>query len=85
MMIRSRRTLGVDMNVVAKRGGSGAKAHAYAMGKPKDGYTILALTQSHLYTIVSVGALHFCEASLRSPSTTWSASPAPWTIPPSSQ
>lgn len=51
MMIRSRRTLGVDMNVVAKRGGSGAKAHAYAMGKPKDGYTILALTQSHLYTI----------------------------------
>ena len=51
MMIRSRRVLGVDMNVVAKRGGSGAKAHSYASGKPKDGYTVLALTQSHLYTI----------------------------------
>jgi putative tricarboxylic transport membrane protein len=51
MMIRSRRNLGVDMNVVAKRGGSGAKAHQYALGKAKDGYTILALTQTHLYTI----------------------------------
>ena len=51
MMIRSRRTLGVDMRVVAKRGGSGAKAHSYAMGQAKDGYTVLALTQSHLYTI----------------------------------
>jgi putative tricarboxylic transport membrane protein len=51
MMIRSRRNLGVDMSVVAKRGGSGAAAHQYAAGKPKDGYTILALTQSHLYTI----------------------------------
>ena len=51
MMIRSRRVLGVDMNVVAKRGGSGASAHQYAMGKPRDGYTVLALTQSHLYTI----------------------------------
>ncbi len=51
MMIRSRRNLGVDMNVVAKRGGSGAKAHQYALGKAKDGYTMLALTQTHLYTI----------------------------------
>jgi len=30
MMIRARRVLGVDMSVVAKRGGSGAKAHHYA-------------------------------------------------------
>ena len=51
MMIRSRRVLGVDMSVIARRGGSGAKAHQYALGKPKDGYTVLALTQSHLYTI----------------------------------
>ena len=51
MMIRSRRELKTDMAVVAKRGGSGAAAHTYAQGKPKDGYTILALTQSHLYTI----------------------------------
>lgn len=51
MMIRSRRELGVDMRVVAKRGGSGASAHSYANSKPKDGYTMLALTQTHLYTI----------------------------------
>ncbi len=51
MMIRSRRYLGVDMSVNAQRGGSGAQAHHYAMGKPRDGYTVLALTQTHLYTI----------------------------------
>jgi putative tricarboxylic transport membrane protein len=51
MMIRSRRNLKVDMAVVAKRGGSGAAAHAYAMSKPRDGYTLIALTQTHLYTI----------------------------------
>jgi putative tricarboxylic transport membrane protein len=37
--------------VIAKRGGSGAKAHQYASQKPKDGYTLMALTQTHLYTI----------------------------------
>ncbi len=51
MMIRTRRELDVDMAVVSKRGGSGAKAHQYAIGKDRDGYTVLALTQSHLYTI----------------------------------
>jgi len=51
MMIRARRVLGVDMRVIAKRGGSGAKAHQYAAKKPKDGYTLMALTQTHLYTI----------------------------------
>jgi tripartite-type tricarboxylate transporter receptor subunit TctC len=52
MMIRSRRNLGGDMVVVSKRGGGGAKAQTYANGKPRDGYTVLALTQTHLYTIV---------------------------------
>jgi len=51
MMIRSRRELGVDMSVTSQRGGSGAKAHQYALSKPRDGYTVLALTQTHLYTI----------------------------------
>jgi len=51
MMIHAREELDVDMSVVSKRGGSGAKAHQYAMSKPRDGYTVLALTQSHLYTI----------------------------------
>ena len=50
-MSRTRRGLDVDMTVVSKRGGSGAAAHQYALGRPRDGYTVLALTQSHLYTI----------------------------------
>ncbi|MDB9862184.1 tripartite tricarboxylate transporter substrate binding protein [Litorivicinus sp.] len=51
MMIRSRRTLDTDMYVVSKRGGSGAKAQNYVLTKPADGHTIMALTQSHLYTM----------------------------------
>jgi len=51
MMIRARRVLGVDMRVIAKRGGSGAKAHQFANQRPKDGYTLMALTQTHLYTV----------------------------------
>jgi len=51
MMIRARRNLNTDMVVVAKRGGSGAAAHVYADSKPRDGHTMLALTQTHLYTI----------------------------------
>lgn len=51
MMVDTRKALGVDMVVVTKRGGSGVKAHQYALSRPRDGYTILALTQSHLYTI----------------------------------
>ena len=49
--IRTRRNLGTDISIVAKRGGSGAKAQNYVLSKPADGYTILALTQSHLYTM----------------------------------
>lgn len=51
MMIRTRRNLDVDMAVNSQRGGSGAAAHQYASGKPRDGHTVLALTQTHLYTI----------------------------------
>ncbi len=51
MMVDTRRELGVDMVVITKRGGSGVKAHQYALGRPRDGYTVLALTQSHLYSI----------------------------------
>jgi len=49
--IRTRRNLGTDISIVAKRGGSGAKAQNYVLTKPADGYTIMALTQSHLYTM----------------------------------
>lgn len=51
MMIRTRRELGVDMVVNSQQGGGGATAIDYAMKKPKDGYTVLAMTQTHLYTI----------------------------------
>lgn len=51
MMIRSRRNLETDMYVVSKRGGSGAAAQEYVLSRPADGYTIMALTQTHLYTI----------------------------------
>lgn len=51
MMIRARRILGQDMRVISKRGGSGVQAHAFGNSRPKDGYTLMALTQTHLYTI----------------------------------
>ena len=51
MSIRTRKELGGDIQIVSKRGGSGAAAHKYAMSRPKDGHTLLALTQTHLYTI----------------------------------
>ncbi len=51
MMIRSRRILGIDMNVVAKRGGSGSAAQNYVLSQPADGCTLIALTQTHLYTL----------------------------------
>ena len=51
MMIRARRELDQDMMVVSKRGGSGLKAQNYVMSRPADGHTLIALTQTHLYTI----------------------------------
>ena len=51
MTIRSRRELEADIAVVPKRGGSGSAAHKYVMERPRDGHTLLALTQTHLYTI----------------------------------
>jgi putative tricarboxylic transport membrane protein len=51
MMIRTRRELEREMAVVAHRGGSGAKAQNYVLSKPADGCTVMALTQSHLYTM----------------------------------
>ena len=51
MSIRSRRYLKEDMQIVGKRGGSGAKAQNYTLTRPKDGCTLMALTESHLYTL----------------------------------
>jgi putative tricarboxylic transport membrane protein len=51
MSVRTRRYLKTDIQVVGKRGGSGAKAQNYTLTRPKDGCTIMALTESHLYTM----------------------------------
>ena len=51
MMIRTRRELKTEMTVNAQRGGSGAKAQNYVLSKPADGCTVMALTQTHLYTM----------------------------------
>ena len=51
MSVRTRRNLKADIQVVGKRGGSGAKAQNYTLTRPKDGCTIMALTESHFYTM----------------------------------
>ena len=40
-----------DMRVVYKQGGGSRAAHEYALSRGPDGHTIIALTQTHLYTI----------------------------------
>jgi putative tricarboxylic transport membrane protein len=40
-----------DMRVVYKQGGGSRAAHEYAVSRGADGHTIIALTQTHLYTI----------------------------------
>ncbi|MEQ9199516.1 MAG: tripartite tricarboxylate transporter substrate binding protein, partial [Rhodospirillales bacterium] len=49
--LRARKELDTDIAIVSKRGGSGSSAQEYVLSKPADGYTLLALTQTHLYTI----------------------------------
>ncbi len=51
MMLRGRRQLKVDMVVVNRRGGAGAVAMNYIAGRPRDGYTIMTITPTHLLTI----------------------------------
>lgn len=51
MMEGTSDVLGVDMVVVYKQGGGARAAHEYFARRPADGYTIMALTQTHLYTI----------------------------------
>ena len=56
MAIGTGEQLGTDMVVVSKPGGGGAEAQNYVMSKPADGQTVLALTQTHLYTIARGGS-----------------------------
>lgn len=52
MMVHAPGVLGTEFVVVNKTGGSGGAALAYAASRPKDGYTILLITQSHLLTMI---------------------------------
>lgn len=45
------KNLGVKMVVVYKQGGAARTAHEYLKSKPADGYTLMATTETHLYTI----------------------------------
>ena len=51
MLIRGRRTLGVDAFVSIRTGGGGSVAMSYFKDKPADGHTLLAITPTHLFTM----------------------------------
>ncbi len=51
MLIRARKELKTDAYVQIKKGGGGAVAMSYASGKPADGYTLMAITPTHLITM----------------------------------
>lgn len=53
MMVHAPGVFGTELVVANRVGGSGAAALAYAATKPRDGHTILLVTQSHLLTILS--------------------------------
>jgi len=52
MMVQAPGVFGTELAVVNKTGGSGAASLAYAASRPKDGYTIMLITQSHLLTMI---------------------------------
>jgi len=52
VMVHAPAELGTELIVVNKTGGSGAAALAYAAQRPKDGHTLLLLTQTHLITML---------------------------------
>ena len=52
MMVHAPGVLGTELVVANRVGGAGAAALAYAQSRPRDGYTILLVTQSHLLTIL---------------------------------
>ena len=52
MMVHAPGVFGTELVVANRVGGAGAAALAYAQSRPRDGYTILLVTQSHLLTIL---------------------------------
>lgn len=51
MLVGAREALDQDMAVIFKGGGGGVVALNYAASRPRDGYTVLALTPTHLLTM----------------------------------
>jgi tripartite-type tricarboxylate transporter receptor subunit TctC len=52
MMVEAPGKLGVELVVANRTGGSGAAALAYAASRPRDGHTILLITQTHILTVI---------------------------------
>ncbi|HXF53314.1 MAG TPA: tripartite tricarboxylate transporter substrate binding protein [Hyphomicrobiaceae bacterium] len=52
MMVHAPGVFNTEFVVVNRTGGSGAAALQYAVGQPRDGHTILLITQTHLLTIM---------------------------------
>ena len=50
-VLKARRYLKQDIAVISKQGGSGAVAINYVCSKPADGYTLMAVTPTHLATM----------------------------------
>jgi len=51
LAIGARKALGVEMAVVPRTGGGGVVAMSYVASKPRDGYTVMAITPTHLLAI----------------------------------
>jgi tripartite-type tricarboxylate transporter receptor subunit TctC len=52
MMVQAPAEFGTEFVVVNRTAGSGAQALQYAASKPKDGHTLLLMTQTHLLTML---------------------------------
>jgi tripartite-type tricarboxylate transporter receptor subunit TctC len=51
LIVGARAALGVDMAVIFKGGGGGVVAMNYVADRPRDGYTVLAITPTHLFAL----------------------------------
>lgn len=52
MMVQAPAALKTELVVANKTGGSGAASLGYAVSRPKDGHTIMLITQTHLLTLL---------------------------------
>lgn len=51
MLVGAREALGVGMAVVPKVGGGGLVAMSYVSSQPRDGYTLMGITPTHLFAL----------------------------------